>query len=53
MRAGYLVYNQRTGGRTRGWNEISRAQRVRLDHAVVLRRQVDNIFSCYDVTAVE
>lgn len=49
MRADYLVYKERTA-----WNEISRAQRVRLDHAVVLRRQVDNIFSCYDdVTAVE
>lgn len=44
MRAGYSVYVQRNGA----WNEISRAQRVRLDHAVVLRRQVDNIFSCYD-----
>lgn len=53
MRADYLAYNERTRGRGGGWNEISRAQRVRLDRAVVLRRQVDNIFSCYDVTAVE
>jgi len=44
-RASYLVYNERTT-----WNEISRAQRVRLDHAVVHRRQVDNIFSCYETT---
>jgi len=41
VRSDYLVHNERTA-----WNEISRAQRVRFDHAV-LRRQVDNIFSCY------